>query len=67
MTTDNQTIKLDQFLKWVGAAATGGEAKIMIQSGRVKVNAQTETRRGRKLVRGDQVMFQGNTYEVEFN
>jgi ribosome-associated protein len=67
MTTDNQTIKLDQFLKWVGAATTGGEAKIMIQSGRVTVNAQIETRRGRKLVNGDQVMIQGNTYEVEFN
>ncbi|MGC1396468.1 MAG: RNA-binding S4 domain-containing protein [Coleofasciculaceae cyanobacterium] len=67
MTTDNQTIKLDQFLKWVGAASTGGEAKIMIQSGRVKVNAQTETRRGRKLVSGDQVMIQGNIYGVELN
>jgi ribosome-associated protein len=67
MTTDNQTIKLDQFLKWVGAAATGGEAKIMIQSGRVKVNEQKETRRGRKLVTGDQVMIQGKTYGVELN
>lgn len=67
MTTDNQTIKLDQFLKWVGAASTGGEAKIMIQSGIVQVNAQTETRRGRKLVSGDQVMIQGNIYGVELN
>ncbi|MGB5962311.1 MAG: RNA-binding S4 domain-containing protein [Coleofasciculaceae cyanobacterium] len=67
MTTDNQTIKLDQFLKWVGAAASGGEAKIMIQSGIVKVNAQIETRRGRKLVSGDQVMIQGNIYGVELN
>jgi ribosome-associated protein len=67
MTTDHQTIKLDQFLKWVGAVATGGEAKIMIQSGRVKVNEQTETRRGRKLITGDQVIIQGRSYEVELN
>ncbi len=67
MTTDNQTIKLDQFLKWVGAAASGGEAKIMIQAGRVKVNEQTETRRGRKLVTGDQIMIQGRSYKVELN
>jgi ribosome-associated protein len=31
--TDDQIIKLDQFLKWVGAAQTGGEAKLMIQGG----------------------------------
>ena len=67
MTTDNQTIKLDQFLKFVGVAATGGEAKLMIQGGVVKVNGETETRRGRKLVIGDSVMVQGETYTVELN
>jgi ribosome-associated protein len=67
MTTDNQTIKLDQFLKFVGVAFTGGEAKLMIQGGGVKVNGETETRRGRKLVIGDSVMVQGETYTVELN
>jgi ribosome-associated protein len=67
MTTDNQTIKLDQFLKFVGVAATGGEAKLMIQGGAVKVNGETETRRGRKLVIGDSVIVQGATYTVELN
>lgn len=67
MTTDNQTIKLDQFLKWVGAVSTGGEAKILIQAGRVKVNDETETRRGRKLVTGDQVLIQGKSYQVELD
>jgi ribosome-associated protein len=65
MTTDSRAIKLDQFLKWVGAASTGGEAKLMIQDGEVKVNGKTETRRGRKLVEGDSVMVQGKTYRVE--
>ncbi|HEY9823244.1 MAG TPA: RNA-binding S4 domain-containing protein [Candidatus Sericytochromatia bacterium] len=67
MTTDNQTIKLDQFLKFVGVASTGGEAKLMIQGGGVKVNGETETRRARKLVIGDSVMVQGETYTVELN
>ena len=67
MTTDNQTIKLDQFLKFVGVASTGGEAKLMIQGGGVKVNGATETRRGRKLVIGDSVSVQGATYTVELN
>ena len=66
MTTDIYTIKLDQFLKWVGVAQTGGEAKLMIQGGLVKVNGATETRRGRKLVMGDSVLVQGATYEVEW-
>lgn len=67
MPTDDQTIKLDQFLKWVGAAQTGGEAKLMIQGGLVRVNGTTETRRGRKLLSGDSVTVQGETYKVEFD
>ncbi|HEY9600043.1 MAG TPA: RNA-binding S4 domain-containing protein [Allocoleopsis sp.] len=65
MTTDINTIKLDQFLKWVGAAQTGGEAKLMIQEGEVRVNGAIENRRGRKLVSGDRVIVNGKTYRVE--
>jgi ribosome-associated protein len=67
MTTDEKTIKLDQFLKWVGAVQTGGEAKLIIQDGLVKVNGETETRRARKLVTGDSVMVQRATYRVDLN
>lgn len=65
MTTNDQFIKLDQFLKWVGVAATGGEAKLMIQGGEVRVNGEIETRRSRKLVSGDSVMVQGESFRVE--
>ncbi|MFM7470794.1 MAG: RNA-binding S4 domain-containing protein [Nodosilinea sp. LVE1205-7] len=57
-------IKLDQFLKQRGMAGTGGQAKVMIQNGAVKVNGNVETRRGRKLVRGDQVEVGGYSLEV---
>ncbi|HBE16196.1 MAG TPA: RNA-binding protein [Cyanobacteria bacterium UBA11149] len=67
MTSKTPTIKLDQFLKWMGIAATGGEAKIMIQNGEVQVNGTTETRRSRQLVSGDFVMVGGETYNVELN
>ncbi|MCP2728416.1 RNA-binding S4 domain-containing protein [Limnofasciculus baicalensis] len=67
MTTETKTIKLDQFLKWIGIASTGGEAKVMIQNGEVQVNGATETRRGRKLGSGDAVMVQGETYNVDLN
>ena len=66
-TQDQNTIKLDQFLKWVGAVQTGGEAKLIIQEGFVKVNGVTETRRARKLTKGDSVMVQGKTYRVELS
>lgn len=57
-------IKLDQFLKLVGIAPTGGQAKLMIIDGDVKVNGTIETRRGRKLVSTDQVTIAGQTFEV---
>ncbi len=61
---DRSTIKLDQFLKLVGAASTGGEAKILIQDGQVTVNGSVETRRGRKLVAGDTVELADQVYTV---
>jgi ribosome-associated protein len=57
-------IKLDQFLKLVGIAATGGQAKFIIQDGEVEVNGTLETRRGRKLVAEDQVTVGGQTFNV---
>ena len=65
MSEENQTIRLGQFLKWVGAVPTGGQAKLVIQGGQVKVNGLLETRRGRQLISGDLVTFQGKSYEVE--
>ncbi len=67
MTTSDKTIKLDQFLKLVGIAPTGGQAKLMIQEGDVFVNGTLETRRGRKLVSGDKVMVGGQTFSVELD
>ncbi len=67
MTTSDNTIKLDSFLKLVGIAPTGGQAKLMIQNGDVLVNGTIETRRGRKLVSGDRVTVGGQTFDVHLN
>ena len=53
-------MKLDQFLKWKNLVSSGGEAKIFIRSGSVKVNGVIETKRGRKLNQGDKVIFLKN-------
>ncbi len=57
-------IKLDSFMKWQNLVETGGQAKLLIQSGEVRVNGKIETRRGRKLVKGDRVTFKGKTLTV---
>tara|TARA_B100000214_G_scaffold278879_1_gene208656 strand:+ start:203 stop:499 length:297 start_codon:yes stop_codon:yes gene_type:complete len=56
----HKTMKLDQYLKWKNLVSSGGEAKILIRSGSVKVNGLVETRRGRKLNKGDKVIFLKN-------
>lgn len=52
-------IRLDQFLKLATLVGSGGEAKILIGEGLVQVNGEVETRRGRKLYEGDQVVLEG--------
>jgi ribosome-associated protein len=59
-----RNIKLDQFLKLAQVVQTGGEAKVLIQSGQVRVNGEVETRRGRKLRPGDVVVVNGEELVV---
>lgn len=59
-----EMIKLDQFLKFIGAVSTGGEAKEVILNGQVKVNGEKEEKRGRKLYKGDKVEFLKIKYVV---
>ncbi len=51
-TTD---IHLDAFLKFAGIVSTGGEAKVLIRTGRVRVNGTGEERRGHRVQPGDLV------------
>jgi ribosome-associated protein len=64
--TGEPTIQLDQFMKLTGMVGTGGQAKVVIQTGEVRLNGAIETRRKKKLKAGDQVTFQGQTLVVEF-
>lgn len=61
----DEFIKLGQALKAAGLADSGVEAKFIIQDGKVKVNGQVETQRGKKLVSGDIIEFDGKTVEIE--
>ena len=58
-------MRLDQALKWEGFVATGGEAKLRIQGGEVKVNGSVESRRGRQLQAGDVVELAGRRFTIK--
>lgn len=58
-------IKLDSLLKYEGLVETGGEAKLAIQGGEVKVNGEVCTMRGKKIRPGDKVELDGVTVIVE--
>lgn len=61
---NTEFIKLDSFLKWIGEVSLGSEAKMFIQEGNVKVNGEVEVRRGKKLIKGDTIEFNGDTYKI---
>lgn len=57
-------IKLSQFLKLAGIITNGGESKMLVQEGAIKVNDKIENARGRKLFPGDIVVFEDKKYLV---
>jgi len=58
-------IKLGQALKAAGFVESGVDAKFVIQDGLVIVNGSVETQRGKKLVAGDIVEFDGEKIKIE--
>lgn len=61
---DDEFIKLDSLLKFGGIAETGGQAKLLVQSGGVTLNGEVCTQRGRKIRPGDTVKFEDKILEV---
>lgn len=54
-------IKLQDLLKFAGAVETGGDAKLIIQEGRVTVNGELCSMRGKKLRPGDRAVIDSET------
>ena len=49
----HEPVELYKILKFEGIASSAGEAKSLIEAGRVSVNGTVETRKRRKIVAGD--------------
>ena len=62
ITTDY--IRLDSFLKLTGLVDTGGQAKMLIQECRVKVNGEVCPMRGKKLYPGDKVSLGDREFQT---
>ena len=58
-------IKLGQAMKKAGMVGSGLDAKVIIQDGLVKVNGEVDTRRGKKLYKGDTVEFAGQAFVID--
>ena len=54
---NKDTIDLFKLLKALNLVASGGEAKMVIADGMVKLNGELETRKRKKVVVGDVVTF----------
>lgn len=62
--SSDEFIKLGQVIKAAGWVESGVDAKFVIQDGLVEVNGETDTRRGRKIVAGDLITFDGKELKV---
>lgn len=60
----DEYIKLGQALKAANLVESGVMAKLVIQDGLVTVNGEVECRRGKKLIDGDVVSFEGETIKI---
>ena len=59
-----EMIRLGELLKLAGVVGTGGEAKLLLASEEVRVNGEPESRRGRQLRVGDEVLVGDETLRV---
>ena len=60
----DEFIKLGQAMKLAGTLSLGSDIKYEIIDGMVTVNGETETRRGRKLYKGDTFSYDGQEYRI---
>jgi ribosome-associated protein len=61
---NTEFIKLQDAMKFANAVPSGGLAKTEIQDGKVTVNGEVCTMRGKKLYPGDKFGFDGLTYLI---
>jgi ribosome-associated protein len=64
---NREPVELYKVLKFEGLVGTGGEAKMAVAEGLVKVNGELEMRKRCKLMGGDLVEFNGETLRLVYD
>jgi ribosome-associated protein len=65
ITINHEPVELYKILKFESLVSGGGEAKMLISSGHVVLNGEVETQKRKKIVSGDIIEFDGETYQIE--
>lgn len=61
---ESDHIELVKLLKATGTFSSGGTAKLAISEGKVRVDGVVESRKARKITRGQKVQYQDSTIQV---
>jgi ribosome-associated protein len=61
---NKEPVELFKILKFEGIVGSGGEAKMVISEGLVRVNGEVETQKRKKIVSGDTIEFMDETYKT---
>lgn len=59
-----EPVELYKILKFESLVASGGEAKAVIDDGKVLVNGMIETRKRKQIVAGDVIEIMGDEYKI---
>jgi len=62
---DSEYIELIKLLKVTNISNSGGQAKLMVEDGEVKLNGEIETRKRAKLRVGDKIEIFNETIIIE--
>jgi len=60
-----EPVELYKILKFEGMTSSGGEAKLVIEQGQVRVNGSVETRKRKKIVSGDVIEFASEKIQMK--
>ena len=64
---NQEPTELYKILKFEGLASSGGEAKLLIDQGEVKLNGEIELQRRKKIRSGDRLSLGGAEFVIEFD
>ncbi len=62
---NQEPTELYKILKFENMVESGGEAKMVISQGLVRVNGEVETRKRRKIVAGDEIEYEKERIKIQ--